>query len=73
LIFNSTKPYYQQLHEGMIKYLTFLRDKSIKGDMDAGLLNALYKFPEVKQTWLGSPPKATKAAAWEEICPRVER
>jgi hypothetical protein len=28
LIFNSSKPEYQELHQSILRYLTFLRDKS---------------------------------------------
>ncbi len=53
LLFNSKKPEYQQLHEGMITYLRFLRDKSVSQPIDKGLLAAWYRFKEVKQNWLG--------------------
>lgn len=53
LLFNSKKPEYQALHEEIIRYLVFLRDKAAKGVVDPGLLRAWYCFPEVKQTWLG--------------------
>jgi hypothetical protein len=53
LLFNSKKPQYRQLHDGLIRYLVFLRDKSQKGKVSEGLLRAWYCFPEVKQTWLG--------------------
>lgn len=53
LLFNSPKKEYQALHEDMIRYLCFLRDKSADGAVDAGSLNAWYRFAEVKQNWLG--------------------
>ena len=53
LLFNSEKLEYQALHEEMIRYLKFLRDKSEQGAIRPGLLEAWYKFPEVKQNWLG--------------------
>jgi hypothetical protein len=53
LLFNSERPEYIELHKGIIKYITFLRDKSRNGDIDNGLIEAWFKFPEVKQTWLG--------------------
>ncbi len=53
LLFNSRKPEYQSLHDQMIDYLRFLRDKSRKINIKKGLLNRWYSFPEVKQTWLG--------------------
>jgi len=53
LLFNSPKKEYQALHEDMIKYLCFLRDKSAGEVVDVGSLNAWYRFSEVKQNWLG--------------------
>jgi len=54
LLFNSKKKIYQELHENMLKYLRFLRDKSIEQHyMDEPLLKAWYCFPEIKQNWLG--------------------
>src|SRR4051794_34235394 len=52
LLFNSEKPEYQELHEEIIRYLTFLRDIT-HGPLDVGLLKGLYQFKEVKQNWLG--------------------
>jgi hypothetical protein len=53
LLFNSRKPIYRQLHDQIIRYLRFLRDKSTTEDIDTGLLASWYYFREVKQTWLG--------------------
>ncbi|USK82106.1 hypothetical protein QRD90_09590 [Peribacillus frigoritolerans] len=53
LLFNSSKEEYQELHEGMIKYLKFLRDKAQAKKISAGLLKAWFMFPEIKQNWLG--------------------
>lgn len=53
LLFNSTKPEYQQLHDGIIRYLRFLKDKSASGAIAPGLLTAWFAFPEVKQNWFG--------------------
>jgi hypothetical protein len=53
LLFNSHKSEYQTLHERMIQYLCFLRDKSAEGSVGADSLNAWYRFSEVKQNWLG--------------------
>jgi hypothetical protein len=52
LLFNSAKPEYQALHEEIINYLTFLRDKAAK-DLDPGLIANWYRFKEVRQNWLG--------------------
>jgi len=53
LLFTSNKSEYQTLHDGIIRYLGFLRDRSIKGGVTDGLLKAWYCFPEVKQNRLG--------------------
>src|SRR5690348_777988 len=53
LLFTSKKPEYQKLHEDIIRYLRFLRDKSTGGGVSEGLLRAWYCFPEVKQNRLG--------------------
>jgi hypothetical protein len=53
LLFNSRKPAYRKLHDQIIQYLKFLRDKSINQNINKGLLASWYYFREVKQTWLG--------------------
>jgi len=53
LLFNSKKAHYQELHNEIIRYLVFLRDKARAGGVAVPLLKAWYCFPEVKQTWLG--------------------
>ena len=53
LLFNSDKPEYKNLHAEIIKYVRFLREMSIEGDISPGLLRSWFRFPEVKQTWLG--------------------
>ena len=41
LLFNSQKPEYRDLHEGMIRYLVFLRDRATP-DLDPGLIKSWY-------------------------------
>lgn len=53
LLFNSTNKQYRQLHDDIIKYLHFLKNKSITQKMDIGALKAWYSFHEVEQNWLG--------------------
>lgn len=53
LLFNSKKQQYRELHDEIIRYLRFLRDKSAAGSLPPGLIGAWYAFPEIKQTWLG--------------------
>lgn len=53
LLFTSSKPEYQSLHNEIIRYLSFLRDKSVEGGVSDGLLEAWYCFREVSQNKLG--------------------
>lgn len=53
LLFNSKQDHYQRLHSDMIRYLRFLRDKSIEGKVNRGLILGWYVFSEIKQNWLG--------------------
>ena len=53
LLFNSEKKEYQDLHHQMIKYLRFLKDRSVEGNITEGLLRAWYYFSEVEQNCLG--------------------
>lgn len=53
LLFNSKTARYKELHDEMIRYLVFLRNKARDGSVPRGILESLYRFPEVKQTWLG--------------------
>ncbi len=62
LLFNSKKPEYRELHDRMIQYLKFLRDKSAQGPLNNGLVSAWFKFPEVKQNWLGFARKSNRGS-----------
>ena len=53
LLFDGEKPEYQSLHEQIIRYVKFLRDVSAEKGINKGLLDSWYRFPEVKQNWLG--------------------
>jgi hypothetical protein len=53
LLFHSENDEYQQLHEEMIRYVRFLRDRSVEASVNDDLLKAWYCFPEIKQNWLG--------------------
>jgi hypothetical protein len=53
LLFNSRRPKYRKLHDEMIAYLSFLREKSAPGSIGDGLLKAWYTFKEVRQNWFG--------------------
>lgn len=53
LLFNSKKKAYRDLHDSIIRYLIFLKEKAHSGEADPALLRAWYCFPEIPQTWLG--------------------
>jgi hypothetical protein len=53
LLFSSDRPKYQNFHNEMIRYLTFLKEMSENGKISKGLLQQWFLFPEVKQNWLG--------------------
>lgn len=53
LLFNSKKKEYQRLHDNIIQYLRFLKDKSTAGMVSPALLKSWYHFSEVKENWLG--------------------
>lgn len=53
LLFNSQKAEYRELHDAIIRYLRFLRDKAVANEVTPGLLKEWFTFREIKQTWLG--------------------
>ena len=53
LLFNSKKREYQRLHDNIIRYLRFLKDKSTAGLVNPALLKSWYHFSEIKENWLG--------------------
>jgi hypothetical protein len=63
LLFNSGNPTYRQLHDDIIRYLRFLRDESVSGDINPGLLKAWFRFKEVKQNWLGFSQVGNRGSA----------
>ncbi len=62
LLFNSKKGKYQKLHEVIIKYLIFLKEKA-KSEQSAGTLKAWYVFKEVEQNWFGFSVGSNKGSA----------
>ena len=44
LLFNSKKTAYQELHNQIIEYLKFLKQKSTTGEIQKGALESWYKF-----------------------------
>jgi len=63
LLFNSKKDKYRKLHNEIIKYLVFLKDKSVTQDLNKGALKAWYIFKEVEQNWLGFSLVGNKGSA----------
>lgn len=53
LLYASDKPEYKALHENILDYLMFLRGKAREGGLTSGKISRWYRFPEVKQNWLG--------------------
>ena len=54
LLFNSEKEEYQVLHNEIIQYLIFLKEKVNQyKNVTKPMLNTWFLFPEVKQMWLG--------------------
>jgi hypothetical protein len=53
LLFDSKDSKYQQLHDDIISYLCFLRDRAVAGELTPGAISHWLLFPEVKQNWLG--------------------
>lgn len=53
LLFGSRKDEYRRLHQEIIKYIIFLRDKSRTGSLSSGLVSSWFTFPEEKGNWLG--------------------
>ena len=53
LLFSSDKPEYATLHDEIIKYLRFLRDRSVSGKVTPALLKGWYQFKEVDENCLG--------------------
>lgn len=53
LLYASEKTEYQELHNGIIKYLSFLKKKAAAGQLSDEKIARWYVFPEVKENWLG--------------------
>jgi len=63
LLFNSKKKEYRKLHDDIIRYLVFLKNKSTTQTVDKGALKAWYVFKEVEQNWLGFSLVGNKGSA----------
>lgn len=53
LLFQSENKIYKELHAGIVKYIIFLRDETTAGRVNKDLVRSWFRFPEVKQNWLG--------------------
>jgi hypothetical protein len=53
LLFDSEEARYRELHEAIIRYVKFLRDVSVDTSISPGLVDHWFRFPEVRQNWLG--------------------
>ncbi len=53
LLFDSEKPEYVQLHDGIIRYVKFLRDKAVAGPILTAYRQRWFYFKEVKENWFG--------------------
>jgi hypothetical protein len=60
LLFHSRRKVYRALHNHIIEYLRFLRDKSTSDAVTPGLLRSWYFFSEVQQNWLGFSASGNK-------------
>ncbi len=53
LLYDSRNSVYRELHDGIITYLCFLRDRAVAGELTLGSISQWLLFKEIKQNWLG--------------------
>ncbi len=53
LLYDSSQNKYSAWHDELVNYLKFLKGMSISGPVPSRVVNYYYRFPEVKQNWLG--------------------
>lgn len=53
LLYDSDQKKYRNLHDDIINYLCFLRDRAVSGELTPGAITQWLRFKEVKQNWLG--------------------
>jgi len=53
LLFDSDGDKYKSLHEGIVDYLVFLKERALEGELSTGDVSQWLMFKEVKQNWLG--------------------
>lgn len=66
LLFDSEEEHYNTLHHQIIDYVKFLRDVSVDTSIDKGLLDHWFRFPEVRQNWLGFSRKGNRGSGLGE-------
>ena len=52
LLFASEDEEYKKLHQSLIDHILILKKIAIE-DKEAAINNSLFRFPEIKQNWLG--------------------
>jgi hypothetical protein len=62
LLFTNESPTYRGLHDEIVRYVCFLRDKAAAQTIDDGLLRSWFMFSEVRQTWLGFSRKGNRGS-----------
>lgn len=53
LLFESDSEKYTKLHESIIEYVKYLKERLIHSAVSKSEIESLFYFPEVKQNWLG--------------------
>jgi hypothetical protein len=53
LLFDSENEKYRALHDQIIKYLVFIKDRALAGELTDATIRQWLTFGEVKQNWLG--------------------
>lgn len=60
LLYDSQNHTYRSLHENIITYLCFLRDRAVAGELTPGAVEQWLHFKEIKQNWLGFSKTSNK-------------
>lgn len=53
LLYDGERPEYRRLHDGIISYLVFLKERALADDLDEVNIQRWLLFKEVRQNWLG--------------------
>ena len=53
LLFNSKDATHRRLHDEIIRYMRFLKQVSLTRSVTSDLIDAWFRFPEIKQNWFG--------------------